>query len=264
MTTRGRLASRLLAVLIAVAGSVGLNALPATAGGSHTLQYVALGDSYAAGQGGGEYLNDCKQTAAAYPEQLDSRKHVHLRANVGCSGATTLTVINTQVSALDEDWTTLVTLTVGANDLGVADVRAACTTEPISQECQLAILNARSRLPALAASLSNLYNAVTTAAPRVKIIVTGYPYLFDNAPAGSAAEAINAATTALNQTIATTVDRAQIARINIEYVDVTAAFTGHGIDSLNPYINGPREIDAYHPNEAGYGAYAAAISTALA
>ena len=43
---------------------------------------------------------------------------------------------------------------------------------------------------------------------------------------------------------------------------MTTAFAGHGIGSPVPYINatGP---DAFHPNDAGYAAYAAALSSAL-
>jgi lysophospholipase L1-like esterase len=261
MTIRGRFVSRLLAVLLAVVGSVAVGAPPASAGDSHTLQYVALGDSYAAGRGGGEYLDEvCKQTAAAYPEVLDSRKHVHLQANLGCSGATTLTVINTQVPAI-EDGTTLVTLTVGANDLGVADIEAKCTADPAGTACQLAIANALSLLPQLAGGLVNIYTAVATTAPRAEILVTGYPHLFDDAPAGSPAAAINAATDALNQTIATTVANMPD-RVNISYVDVVRAFLGHGVDSLDPFINVTGD-DIYHPNKVGYEAYARAISAAL-
>jgi lysophospholipase L1-like esterase len=251
-----------------MAGSIAFGALPATAGDSHTVQYVALGDSYAAGQGGGEHFDEiCKQTAAAYPEQLDARKHVHLRANVGCSGATTLKVINTQVSALDADWTTLVTLTVGANDLGVASVAAACTAVPPTN-CQAAVANALSQLTPLAGSLANLYPAVATAAPRALILVTGYPYLFETptpciSPTDSIVCQIRYATTLLNQTIEDTVEAAKIAGVNIEYVDVTAAFAGHGIyGDQDLFINdsGP---DAYHPNGKGYEAYASALSAAL-
>jgi len=264
MTTRGRLVSRLLALLIAVVGSVGLSALPATAGDTPTVPYVALGDSYAAGQGGGEYLNDCKQTLAGYPELLDSRKHIYLRANASCSGATTSDVIDTQVSALNER-TRLVTLTVGANDLGVADVAAKCTADPTSTNCQLAIANAQSQLVLLAGSLSNVYTAVAAAAPRARILVTGYPYLFETHTPCLPTEAIlcqiNNATAALNQTIAGTV-AAMPKRVNITYVDVTRAFAGHGIFSPDPFINATGD-DAYHPNVKGYEAYAAKISTAL-
>jgi hypothetical protein len=54
MTARGRFVARLVTMLIALAGFVTVGALPAAAGNSGTVQYIALGDSYAAGQGGGD------------------------------------------------------------------------------------------------------------------------------------------------------------------------------------------------------------------
>ena len=53
--------------------------------------------------------------------------------------------------------------------------------------------------------------------------------------------------------------------VNIVYVDVTAAFAGHGIGGTGvPFINPPGTgIEAFHPTAAGYVAYAAAISAAL-
>ena len=54
MTARGRFVARLVTMLIALAGFVTVGALPAAADNSATIQYVALGDSYAAGQGGGD------------------------------------------------------------------------------------------------------------------------------------------------------------------------------------------------------------------
>ena len=50
MSARGRFLSVLVTIVIALAGFVTLGALPAAAAPA-TVQYVALGDSYAAGQG---------------------------------------------------------------------------------------------------------------------------------------------------------------------------------------------------------------------
>jgi hypothetical protein len=99
MTARGRVLFRLIATLIALVGLAAAGTLPAAAGHPGTVQYVALGDSYAAGQGGGTYLNSCLQTASGYPELLDAEKRIHLRANAACTGASTSEVIEEQLSA---------------------------------------------------------------------------------------------------------------------------------------------------------------------
>ena len=46
------------------------------------------------------------------------------------------------------------------------------------------------------------------------------------------------------------------------YVDVTAEFAGHGIFGKKLFINSDG-ADAYHPNAAGYRAYAKAIFAAI-
>jgi hypothetical protein len=73
---------------------------------------------------------------------------------------------------------------------------------------------------------------------------------------------INCATAALNSTIEQAVLAAQTSGINIVYVDVTEEFAGHGIGSEEPFINSVGE-GAYHPNAAGYRAYAKAIFAAV-
>ena len=59
MTARGRLLSGLVATVIALAGSVMVGAPTAAAGISGTLQYVAVGDSYAAGTAHGWTFKPC-------------------------------------------------------------------------------------------------------------------------------------------------------------------------------------------------------------
>ena len=90
MTARGRFVARLVTMLIALAGFVTVGALPAAADNSGTVQYVALGDSYAAGQGGGDYLNDCLESPERLPisaraEKTDRsprQRRVHRRVNL--------------------------------------------------------------------------------------------------------------------------------------------------------------------------------------
>jgi lysophospholipase L1-like esterase len=103
------------------------------------------------------------------------------------------------------------------------------------------------------------------------MVVTGYPLLFElvqGDPDLALKTQINNATAALNLTIKTAVESARESGVNIVYVDVTDAFEGHGIGALDdPFINAPTPGDPqpedFHPNAAGYRAYAKAISAAI-
>jgi lysophospholipase L1-like esterase len=266
MTVGGRFLSRLVTMLVALVGLVVVGAVPAVAESNpNAIEYVALGDSYAAGQGGGDYLNNCLVSPAGYPYVLDPKRRIDLQANVACTGATTSTVFSTQLSALNED-TDLVTLTVGAADLDLSALLAACTAVPPGG-CEDAIRIALGRLPTLAVNLTSLYLSVAAAAaPNALIVVTGYPHLFEIVPGDPSAALkvqINNAITLLNTTIQQAVAAADRAtEANIIYVDVTDEFAGHGIGSEEPFINSEGE-GAYHPNAAGYRAYAKAIFAAV-
>ena len=276
MTARGRrFLARFVTMLVAgLAGILTVGALPAAADTVGIGQYVALGDSYAAGQGGSlAYDNDCLRSPNGYPALLDAENQIHLRANAACTGATTSDVASEQLSALKQG-TRLVTLTVGAADLGLSRVLAACTAGT-PQQCQDAIGLADLLLPAecgdeseLGRRLGNLYADVAEAAPNALIVATGYPLLFDDPDL--LLTQINDATTRLNCAIDKAVADAQAAGINIVYVEVTKAFDDHGIGgSKELFINPPPPpptpipINAFHPTPAGYVAYAAAISAAL-
>jgi lysophospholipase L1-like esterase len=279
MTARGRFGARLVTMLIALAGFVTVVALPAAAANSGTVQYVALGDSYAAGQGGGgDTAMNCQRSPNGYPNLLDSKMRIDLLANLACTGATTSEVSGVQLPQLselnEEKDIGLVTLTVGAADLGLSAVLTSCTAVP-PVNCQAAIAQAVGQLAGLRDRLIELYAAVADEAPNALIVVTGYPYLFGLPTPGCDQTvdvicAINNATTALNVTIQQAVE-AQPDRVNIVYVDVTAAFAGHGIGSEEPFIHDrltdddpPRpDPDAFHPNAAGYRAYAKAIFAAI-
>ena len=269
MSARGRFVSCLATAVVALSGFVTVGALPAAGGAGRVVEYVALGDSYAAGWGGGErYFNgDCKQSAQGYPALLDAQERIDLVANATCKGAKTSDVINTQLSALKPD-TRLVTLTVGGNDLDVSGLANLCLTEPAN--C-IAEINLRltTRLPKLGPALIELYATVAAQAPDARIVVTGYPHLFEPAPGSPNADiidAINKATDQLNATIKEAVTVTQNADVNIRYVDVVPEFAGHGLVipfNPNAFINPPGHEAAFHPNAAGYRAYADAIFDAL-
>jgi lysophospholipase L1-like esterase len=267
MTARGRLLS-VVTMVIALAGFVTVGALPAAAN-SDNVQYVALGDSYAAGVGAPPHLpvTHCLQSDFGYPGVLASGKRIVLQVNATCAGATTTAVAHTVesgASGLNPE-TRLVTLTVGGNDLGFAGLAGACLAGT-PEDCLKAIGAAEGKLTGLGSDLTKLYLEVAEAAPDARIVVTGYPFLVEPSNA-TIVTAFRAATVRLNDTIEQAVAAAREADVKIVYVDVTAAFAGHGIGSSDPFINDPSSDTPgavpFHPNADGYVAYADAIAAKL-
>jgi lysophospholipase L1-like esterase len=274
-------------MVIALAGFVTAGALPAGAAPS-TVDYVALGDSYAAGTAATGSSPNCPHGAGGYPALLDDGdvNRIDLTTNAACSGATTSYVVKHELSALERD-TRLVTLTVGAANLGLSTVLTECTTGT-PDRCQAAILLAKGLLGdcaddenSLYGSLRALYIQVAGKAPGARIVVTGYPLLFDPSAANVFPfSAINDATAELNCIIERAVAAAKDADVNIRYVDVTEEFATHGIVDPRSCIdlNAPSafihtlcdrahpdrlDLEAFHPTPAGYRAFADAISAAL-
>jgi lysophospholipase L1-like esterase len=274
---------------MALAGFMTAGTLPAAAAPG-TVQYVALGDSYAAGVGAGRSLNSCLQSTKGYPKLLDDEGRIGPVDNAACFGATTSEVADDQLSALDRD-TRLVTLTVGGNDLNFLPVLIKCTEDEVA--CPGAVKAALDLfLPGLDSRLKSLYTAIAADAPEARIVVTGYPILFEpgdpDHPSDFSPELVinpvNEATAVLNETIEDAVAATNDADVNIHYVDVTEEFAGHGVlkrvnNPAHPsdraaFIHSPFICDdetlrdcqdraAYHPNDEGYSAYADAISAAL-
>ncbi|MDQ4503736.1 SGNH/GDSL hydrolase family protein [Sinomonas sp. ASV322] len=240
-----RLARLVSSVLAALGLIVGAAVLPAAA--APPPSYVALGDSIAAGTGGGAYLNQCLQTAESYPALLGAS------ANLACYGATTSDVVAGQVPALPATARN-VTITVGANDVGDRAVAFACATGPGSPACQQAIYTSVFiLLPQLPAKLAATISAVKAKAPGAHITLTGYPLLFTVSGLPTAeqpvAAQINGAIALLNATIAGT-----SLTHGAAYADVTWRFFGHGIGSPDPWIH-PFVLGdpaSFHPTAAGY------------
>src|SRR4051794_7502849 len=135
------------------------SASPALSTGSfHSshVDYVALGDSYAAGQGGGAERPPCNRTRLSYPSLLDRVPAVHLTADVACAGATTTDVLTTQVPQARRALGSaeLVTLTVSGNDLNPAHIATVCGADPASVECQTLVAQATAAVPSVIAGVA--------------------------------------------------------------------------------------------------------------
>src|SRR6478736_8584888 len=247
------------AVAASIAGSTAAAAAP-----PDPIIYDALGDSYASGYGVPPYTATCGRSDAAYPVQLDGRKHIALDDFVACAGATTLTVVSGgQLEALNAQ-TDLVTISAGGNDTGWSTAVVACLLRD-DQTCTLAGDAVIARITALLPGLlDRLYTQVAAAAPNAHVVVTGYPRLFSpeyGAYLGASVaeqQRLNDGADLLNATMA----RAA-ATHGFQFVDVTKRFLGHGVNAPDAWILGLLDPGAFHPNAAGYETYTAAVTSAL-
>src|SRR5215470_6454359 len=143
-----------------------------------TISYVALGDSYSSGLGAGNYSGgSCEQSSNAYPV-LWHNGHGGSFTNATCSGATTSDVLSSQLGGLSAS-TTLVTITIGGNDVGFASVMETCVLECTSS-CVSAVQNAENQANSiLPGNLNNVLSSIKSDAPNAKVVVMGYPELYD-------------------------------------------------------------------------------------
>lgn len=229
-------------------------------------KYVALGDSYAAGQGAGAPLDGCLRSTAAYPVLLDAEQRINLLRTAACSGATIADVTATQLSQVNRG-TTLVTLTVGANDVGAGAIYAACSGAPLSDACDAAIDSAQAALNSgiIGADLFALIRAIAERAPNAQIIVTDYPLPFAAGTNDWIANYVNGATAILDDQIAGAVAAAAANGVNTETASVAYAFAGHQVGNADPWLgaNPTDPITFLHPTAAGQGIYRSAVLTAL-
>jgi lysophospholipase L1-like esterase len=226
-------------------------------GGGTADQYVALGDSYSSGVGTGSYTLDsgCKRGIYAYPYLLAQERAKTSLDFVACSGATTLDVLSNQLSHVTAS-TKIVTVTVGGNDIGFADLIYQCTLSDCS-----AVLDATTASLSdgtLGSQLDAVYNGTKSrAASGAKIIVLGYPHVFTGQTcfgtlgiSTTEEQKANALADALDTLIAN-----HAVADGVSYQSPTGAFTGHAVCSSSPWLNGlnlANTGESYHPNKAGH------------
>lgn len=266
-------ARRVLTIITTLLLTAGLAlgaAAPASAGNSGkgpggggkpstSVTYAALGDSYAAGQGAGSYLNTtCYVSSKGYPALIDADRKITLVARPACSGSSTAEVMSQQIPQVPTD-TARVTLTVSGNDVGFGNVMQNCFVLVSASACTAAIAGGDAMVAdgTVASRVAATVDAIQARAPGAKVIVTGYPRLFEPTVTRAYAQQINNSTVALNVAI-----RAGVQSAGGVFVDVEGAFAGHGIGSSSPWINDWSWLNTsagFHPNASGYSAYLAQI-----
>jgi lysophospholipase L1-like esterase len=263
-----RLVVSLLALLAVVAPAlVAVGTAPAQAAAP---PYVALGDSYSSGVGTRSYLADgtsCQRSSYAYPALVAAQLGYALTFKA-CSGATIPTVTTTQLGALSSA-TRYVTLSVGGNDAGFADVLTECATPFWAGDCDAAVDEAQAYITTtLPGRLSTLYSSIRTRASTARVVVVGYPRVFNGDDCNAATWFSPAEETRLNQTadlLNAALARAASAR-GFAFANPTSRFVGHAVCDDPEWLNGLSSpvSDSYHPNRSGHASgYAPLVSGLL-
>ncbi|RII18847.1 Lipase 1 precursor [Streptomyces sp. YIM 130001] len=257
--------SLLLAAGLTLAGAGAVHADSSTA----AANYVALGDSYSSGVGAGDYdsgSGDCKRSNNAYPVLWAAANAPSSFDFTACSGAVTSDVVNNQLGPVNSA-TSLVSLSIGGNDAGFADVMMTCVLQS-EANCVARVEEAKSFVTGtLPGRLDSTYSAISDKAPDAQVVVLGYPrfYQLEGSCVAGLTEgeraAINSAADLLNETT-----QKSVADHGFAFADVAGKFTGHEICSADAWlhsVNWTNIGESYHPTAAGQsGGYLPAFTSA--
>lgn len=257
---------------------------------SQTGPFVALGDSFASGNliphsPAGHPLG-CLRSTHTYSADAAAALHVSAFVDASCSGAYTVNITQPQgtplgtnpaqlasVSAKDS----VVTVTIGGNDIGFGSILVACTTlsltDPFGSPChkhygnRLATATAATA-PKVAAALRE----IRAKAPKARVLLVGYPDILPNTGTGCWPRVpiahgdvpyLRATEVAANNMLATVA-----AAEHVTFVGTYRATIGHDacqshdvkdVEGLIP--TSPAE--PFHPNERGEQVMANQVLAAL-
>jgi GDSL-like Lipase/Acylhydrolase family len=191
--------ARFLRALAVALAALAIFALTATA--ARAANYVALGDSYAAGPliPNPVLPLGCLKSSNNYSHLAAPSIGLALR-DASCSGAKTTNMTTPQnvdpdgpnppqFNSLDAS-STVVSLTIGGNDIGFSEVAESCITiNPFSHPCldkynpggndQL-----KARIEATAPKVAAALQGIHTRSPSAKIYVVNYPAIFPETGSG--------------------------------------------------------------------------------
>jgi len=163
--------------------------------GARAANYVALGDSYAAGPlipGPGLPLG-CLKSSSNYPHRAAASIGLPLR-DASCSGAETEHMTQPQnvdpggpnppqFDALDTE-TTVVSVTIGGNDIGFSEVFESCITyNPFSSPCKSRYASGdkdqlTERIAAAAPKVEAVLQGIQARSPAAAVYLLNYPAIF--------------------------------------------------------------------------------------
>jgi len=252
--------------LVAALGAVLAMATPAHAAAA--VNYVALGDSYASGVGAGGETGSCLRGPHAYPALWAAAHSPTTFTSVACSGATTTTVVNTQLSALSAA-TTLVSITIGGNDIGFTSIMTTCAlqgTDACVNAVQVAEDKARNTLPGL---LDTVYNGISSRAPNARVVVVDYPVFYQLGTFCVGLSATSHAKLDEGINLLDGIVSSAAARHGFRFGDVRSIFVGHQLCSGGTkWLHALNFLDiteSYHPTADGQsGGYTPVYTTTAA
>ncbi|MFJ9418042.1 SGNH/GDSL hydrolase family protein [Streptomyces sp. NPDC101227] len=283
-------ASAVTAALVATALTATVSPAEAAAPAG-TGKYVALGDSYAAGAGiPASSAGLCLRSDHDYGHLVAAALAPSSYVDRSCAGAkvgalTTpqkdvgIVVNDPQLDAVTPD-TSLVTLTIGGDDLGTSDLGfgdlavtciALSLTDPFGAPCRAFYGNTlNDRLDSASAQLAEALRKLRAKAPKARVVIVGYPSVLPDDPKKC-----------LGKMPVTTGDlaflRSVLGRLNDKvsetataagatYVDTLGPTKGHDSCSSDPWIEGLLPASPtlpLHPNATGERVMADAVLNAL-
>jgi lysophospholipase L1-like esterase len=188
-----RTPARLLLLAATVAVAAIAPAVPAAAAAPEV--YVALGDSYTAGPliVPQSDLFTCARSSKDYPALLAQALPAATLRDVSCSGATTADFSNPQkgqiygtnppqYDALSAD-TTLVTVGIGGNDIGLVGLAEGCINvlpAPLGKSCAAKYTAGgvdvyAQKIAAFADTYGTVIDTIHQRAPHARVLMVGYP-----------------------------------------------------------------------------------------
>ncbi|HET9444101.1 MAG TPA: SGNH/GDSL hydrolase family protein [Acidimicrobiales bacterium] len=186
---------RLVPAALAVAlGVVAVALVPPAATALPPPSYVALGDSYTAGPliPNQEGPPGCFRSSTNYPHYLAGAFGLPAFRDVSCSGARTRDMTAPQVDgsgrpvnppqleALDEN-TRIVTVTIGGNDIGFAEIGTSCLSlTPLGSPCQDRYVvdgvdTLEARIRSAAPDVAAVLGEIRARSPLARVLVLTYP-----------------------------------------------------------------------------------------
>lgn len=271
---------------LAPAGSAAASTVPAS---RHTVDYVALGDSYASAPLVPTQVDaTCLRSDSNYASLVARSRSASL-TDVTCSGATTADMtasqtegVPAQLDALNRG-TDLVTITIGGNDIGFSTVLGTCaqltSADPTGSPCRTHFAGSGDDQITQAVAdtgpkVAKVLRSIHRRAPHARVVVVGYPDLFPDDGVGCTSKTVPLAMgdfawlrdkeKELNSMLAR-----QARHGGAQYVNTYTPTVGH--DLCKP--SGERWIETFapetpaapvHPNATGESAMAGAVKAALA